>query len=285
MNEEENQEVVTEPVAPVTPVAPVEPAAPAAPVAPAVGMVGKITKEALTDPDPFNDFLDEGKLSEEKIKSYLETSKTEDAKKDKRINDLRAKMSKKDAPKAQEEYFYKNEKYDTLLESEGVKAEIAELKAKAFEKGMGQGDFEFMTTEILSQLETYGIVDTRSEAEKEDVFNQELSKLGENGREVYNNSKQWVDDNPIFNEEEKTILNGLMEQGAGFVNIVSKLNRLHGNVSAVPVDNAVYSGLASDRELLDEYNSADTKEGRRREIIELRIKANRKGKLQDAANY
>jgi len=229
------------------------------------------------------DIIDNDAISNDKLKDYL-AQRDEDKKKDeKRINDLRAKVSKKDKPENADGYFFKSEKYETIInDNENMQELMTGLKEKCHEQGMGQTEFEFVANQMLELGEKEGLIDTRSDEEVKQWKAEEKAKLGDNADEVIKSSVDFVNASKIFNEEEKDILKGLMNQGAGFIGIVNKMNRLFGDPNPIPVGNEVTSGLKSDAELWSEYSNPETTPFRCKQIIEQRAKAGRKGKLSEA---
>lgn len=225
-------------------------------------------------------------ISKEKLTTKWKETSEKLTTSEKRINDLRAKLSKAGKPEHADQYFFKNEKFETVVDMPEVKEGLQSLKEKCHERGLGQNEFEFMAEELLTQLRDNGVIDTRSKEEKDKFIQSEKAKLGQNADEIIDNNVNFIKNSKMFNEEEKNIVLNLMGQGAGFIKIIDKLTRNIGNPSPVPLNPTIANdGLPSDVELYAEYMKPETTEFRRQQIMENRHKVGRTGKLSDARNY
>jgi hypothetical protein len=302
-------------IAPVTPAAPA-PAAPAAPApaAPAapVNLIDPVTPAdpSLTnvpthpvvpkeeyDLDPRLSTAD-GKLNKEGAKAFLAEVKAEREKNEKRILDLRRKVSDGHAPEDKKEYFQdyapKEDRYMKFFDPAAPSAnEINQIKDSLadvyHDAGLSRRQADDMTHVMLKVLENTGVIDARTKEEKyidqQKWVEDQKHLLGSNADNIIREARLFVENAPIFSAKTKNSLLDMMNKlGAPFIDTLHQLKDAYGSgTGGVPGGNVgSLGGLASDVELKQEYMKEGTSDLRKQEIIAQRAKAGRTGRLMDA---
>lgn len=252
---------------------------------PEVGLTGQAPLEEKTaktfDYDGIpEDIFDGETLSKEKLKSYLNANGEKTKASEKRINDLRSKLSKKDKPETSDSYFYKNEKYDKYIENdESISNELSELKKECHEEGIGQKDFEFLSNKIFERLEKFNPEYFMNEEDKSKFIEGEMSKLGDNAQTVIDTNVNFIKEHKHLNEAQKNSLFVFMNKGAENIQIVNALRGHTMGANPIPIKQVISDGLPSDAMLREEYKTSS--DARKQEIIMKRHEVGRGGRLFD----
>jgi hypothetical protein len=243
-------------------------------------------------------YTEDGKFNKEGAEAYIKEQKEKEDKAEKRIKDLRVKLSAgKEAPEKPDEYFldYKApEKYAKLFDEKAPsKAEVDKLKdkfSKAFHSSvLTKKQAEDMSNLMLETLEEYGVVDARTEEQRKiaDIERRENTRkeLGPNADSIIRESELFVKRTDMFDENTQKQLLGLMDRlGAGFISTIHQLRGMVGDSAGrnIPVNPQALDGLKPDSELAREYLDPATTQARKDEIIRLRHAANRPGRLMQS---
>jgi len=245
------------------------------------------------DPSFFNE---DGSLNKEGMKTYIKDRKESDEKYEKRILDLRRKVSDGKAPNEKEEYFQDYapaerfmKYFDAAAPDAPLINEFKETLSNTYmEAGLTKRQGEDVSNTLLKVLEKIGVLDTRTKqekyADKQKWIETQKSELGANADNIIREARIFIESAPIFAAKTKNQLIELMESlGAPFVDTIYQLKEAYGNgTGGVPSTVSGLAGLKSDVELLDEYKDPKTSDMRKQEIIIQRHRAGRKGNLFDA---
>jgi hypothetical protein len=243
-------------------------------------------------------YNEDGTFNKEGAKEYAEEIKTANEKYEKRILDLRRTVSSGEAPKEAGEYFQDYappEQFFKFFEPEGddqiegmdeIKGALGEVYHAV---GLNKAQGKAVSDAFCGIMEGLKIFDTRSDAEKfqqsQEWITEQKKALGPEADNIIREARVFIDNVPALSAEDKNTMNDLMDKhGAGFVSFVHKLKGMYGgaNQSIPAADLTVLGSLPSDAALKQEYLEPGTSEFRRNEIIQLRSKAGRKGRLMDA---
>ena len=241
-------------------------------------------------------FDDKGAVNKDSIKEYLGTKKEADEKYEKRILDLRRKVSDGKVLDKSEEYHTDfapaDEKFLKFFDDEATKGDMKivtdALGAMYQETGLSKRQGEDITNTMLRILESVDVIDTKTKEEsfaaKQKWIEEQERELGSNAKNIIREARLFIETAAVFSAKTKNELLGMMEkQGAPFISTIHQMKDAYGGNSAgVPVDVSALGGLASDMELKTEYMNKDTSDLRRNEIIQLRARAGRAGRLMDA---
>jgi len=246
-------------------------------------------------------FSEDGKFNADGAKEVFAEFKTDKEKGEDRILKMRQMVSTKDDfVKDKEEFFqdfappekfmkYFNEETpeETKTVLHGITGKLAE---KFHDVALNRKQALEVSHSILEVLEDVGVLDTRSKtevyADKQQWIDDQKAKLGSNADNIIRESKEFIYNSPAFTPSIKNSIIDMMDTlGADFVAVVDSLKDSFGsNTGGVPSGIASLGGLGTDSELWQEYLKADTTDLRRNEIINLRAKAGRTGRLADAGN-
>lgn len=242
-------------------------------------------------------YTEDGKFNKDGAKEFFNEIKSERDKYEKRILDLRRKVSDGKAPQDKKEYFQdyvpKEEKYMKFFdptapgaeEINNIKENLSEIYHEA---GLTRRQGDDISHMMLKILENTGVIDARSDEEKyvaqRKWVDEQKRELGSNADNIIREAKLFVENAPIFAAKTKNDLLNMMEKlGAPFISTLHQLKEAYGSgTGGVPVNVSGLGGLPSDLELKQEYLDPKTTSLRREEIIALRSKAGRTGRLMDA---
>lgn len=233
------------------------------------------------------------------IKEQMAKLEDERAKFEKQALDMRRTISKGKAPEKTEEYlkdFEPEERFAKFYDSENennaeVLGHVDGFLNVAKDNALNPEQVKNVLNFFNEFSEKTGILDTRTTEqialEQQDFKNAEYEKLataiGEDATEVdvakmVDNEVRWVQNISLFNEDQKTALVGLMNQGAVGVSIVHSIHRaLGGGGMDIPTNEVIVGDLGTDAQLRAEYNNPSTTSERRVEIIKQRTNAGRRG--------
>jgi len=287
--------------------APVAPAEPASLInTPALVEVKepKITEPVSgtpSDPKPQYDFdkrlyTEDGKFNQDGAKQFFDDLKKKEEHYEKRILDLRRKVSDGKAPEKADEYFLDyappDKRFEKFFDPTAPSAEeiknIQNLMSKQyFESGLTKRQGEDMTKLLLHVLESTNVIDTKTKeekyVEKGKWIDEQKQKLGSNADNIIRETKVFIETSPVFTAKTKNLLLEWMEsQGAEAIDAVYQIKEFAGGGN-IPHSVSNVSGLPSDAELKREYLDSKTTDSRRQEITYLRAKAGRTGRLMDAS--
>ncbi len=128
---------------------------------------------------------------------------------------------------------------------------VNKLKSLAHKVGLSQEQFNTMLKEATEFEDGNSHDPEEANLRAQQVYEQEMSKLGENAPQIINNIKDWgrtLYKQGIYSEEEyKEFLN--MPVNATQVNLLSKLRQASGYVMDVPVGSAPVDGDYSREEI------------------------------------
>lgn len=253
------------------------------------------------DPKPEYDFdkrlvTEDGKLNPEGTKEFIKEIKTKEEMYEKRILDLRRKVSDGKAPEKEEEYFLDyappDKKFEKFFDPKAPgAAEIKNIQGLLskhyFEAGLTKRQGEDMSKMMLAVLESTGVLDTKTPEqqyiEKGKWIDAQKHALGSNADNIIRETKIFVETSPAFTAKTKNLLLEWMNnKGAEAIDAIYQIKEVAGG-STIPSSIGAISGLPSDAELKREYMDGKTTDHRRQEIIHLRAKAGRQGKLMDAS--
>lgn len=293
--------------APATPAAAV-PAAPssepvlvATTTAPVEPKLTEDIKGVPSDPNPEYEYdkrlyTEDGKFNKDGAKEFLTEVKKKEEHYEKRILDLRRKVSDGKAPDKPEEYFLDYapvEKFMPLFDPKAPSApEIENIKgllAKQYhDSALTKRQAEDMTNVILHVLESVDVIDTKTQdqkyAEKGRWVEEQKKQLGSNADNIIREAKLWVETTSVFTAKAKNMLLNLMnEKGADAIDAIHQLKDAYGGSGSIPASVGALAGLPSDAELKREYFDKGTTDFRRQEIIALRAKSGRTTRLMDAS--
>lgn len=241
-------------------------------------------------------YTEDGKFNKDGAKEFVKELKEKEEKYEKRILDLRRKVSDGKAPEKKDEYFQDfapNEKYMKFFDPAAPsKDEIKKITDKFSETyynaGLTRRQADDISNTMLETLEELGVMDTRTEEQKyiakaKWVEDQKRS-LGSNADNIIREARMFVERSDYFDAKTKNTMLEMMESiGAPFINTVHQLKDAFGEgAGRVPTNISNLGGLPSDLQLKQEYMNPATSELRRQEIITLRAKAGRSGRLFDA---
>lgn len=249
--------------------------------------------EATKYPQGFNAEtwdLTTNSIKQDAVAEKFKTSSTERESLEKQVKDLRRIVSKGKAPEDVAEYseYKPDEKYDGYYDFENeanpeVQEIVGLLDEKSKELGFNVEQNKQMKDLLNIAMEKAGVFDSRTpeqrKLEEADWRRNEKTKLGENADHIIEQSKNFIEQNNLFNEEEKKILLGLSNQGADFINIMYKFKKMFKGTGEIPTPNVATTGLADDMTLAMEYNAAGTTPQRRMQIMEQRRSSGRAGGL------
>lgn len=241
---------------------------------------------------------EDGTFNEDGYKEFIKEKNETHEKYEKRILDLRRTISKGNAPEKKEEYFQDYAPEERFMKFFDEKAENAEDMKQIqevfgqtyFDAGLNREQANKMSNAFCGLMEGLGIFDTRSDAQKIqakiDWITEQKKALGSNADNIIREARTFIDNAPIFSAKTKNALNKMMdEQGAPFVDTIYQMKEAYGGGAGGQVPSASIAGLGSlpsDGELKEEYMRKGTTDYRRQEIIQLRARAGRTGKLMDA---
>lgn len=158
----------------------------------------------------------------------------------------------------------------------------------AYNLGLNTEQHKAILDFFNNQLEKTGIVDTRTQAEKqlqqEDWRREEYKKLGDGAEYLIKKNLEFIDKYNFINEEQKESLKNFANSSASNLMIVQRFREvLDHNIneeSPIPTVNVAGTGLADDRTLWIEFTNEKTPDIRKQQIIEERIKAGRPANWQ-----
>lgn len=239
----------------------------------------------------------DGKFNKDGYKEYLNELKAKDEKYEKRILDLRRTISKGGAPDKAEAYFEDyapDERFMKFFEPTAENAkemkEITDSMSKVyFDAGLNREQANKISNMFCTVMEGLGMFDTRSDAQKIEQkikwIDEQKKMLGNDADNIIREARIFVEQAPLFSAKTKNTLNKLMDEiGAEFVDAVHQMKEAYGGGSMAQIPTSVSSlgSLPSDAELKEEYLRKDTTDRRREQIIAMRHRAGRTGKLMDA---
>lgn len=290
--------------APSAPSTPAEPASlinTPAPVEPVEPKITEPVSGTPVDPKPEYDFdkrlyTEDGKFNQNGAKEFFTDLKKKEELYEKRILDLRRKVSDGKAPEKADEYFLDyappDKKYEKFFDPSAPSAneikEIQNLMSKQyFDSGLTKRQGEDMTALLLRVLESTNVIDTKTKeekyVEKGKWVDEQKQKLGSNADNIIRETKVFVETSPVFTAKTKNLFLEWMEsQGAEAIDAVYQIKEFAGGGN-IPHSVSSVSGLPSDAELKREYLDAKTTDTRRQEITYLRAKSGRTGRLMDAS--
>lgn len=250
-------------------------------------------KNDALDPSFFNE---DKTINPDKVKEHVKGKKESDEKYEKRILDMRRKISDGKAPEKKDEYFKEyapEDKFAKYFDPEAPDKEVIDefkedLSATYMEAGLTKRQGEDVSNVLLTVLEKVGVLDTRTKSEKiadkQKWIDKQKEDLGENAENIIREARVFIENASIFSAKTKNDLVDMMEElGSSFIDTIYQLKEAYGSgTGGVPLAPSKITGLADDIELKQEYLDPKTTNLRRQEIIALRGKANRLGKLMDA---
>ncbi len=289
MEEENNEEQVNEEAGSEQAEAPAE--------TPAAKETPKETpKEAPVDDYVFDERLydDDGKFNRKGAKIFFDEEKVKTEKYEKRIADMRKMVSTKDEfVKDKEEYFQdfapperfmKYFQEDTPDETKKVMTGIQDkLASKYHDLSLNKSQSLGVSNSILEIMAEMGILDTRTDTEKEvdkqTYINDEKKKLGPNAENIITESELFVHSMPWTGKMKNFMLDMVKSQGADAVDVIQQLKSHYGSeTGGVPTTISSLQNLPSDSELAEEYPTASP--ARKEQIHTQRRSAGRTGKLK-----
>jgi len=245
-------------------------------------------------------FTDDGKFNKDGYKEFSKEKKEKEEMYEKRILDLRRKVSDGKAPEKLDEYFLdyappdkKFEKYFDFpnMPEQDVKdiKQITGLLAQHYHgAALTKRQAEDMTKMVLHVLDSTGVIDTRTKDEihiqKGRWIEDQKKMLGSNAENIIREAKLFVETTGVFNAKTKNMLLQLMEeQGADAIDAIYQIKEAYSGAGGMPTTVSGLAGLPSDAQLKQEYLDVKTTNMRRQEIIAMRAKSGRPGKLMDAS--
>ncbi|MCP3684180.1 MAG: hypothetical protein GY861_15975 [bacterium] len=242
-------------------------------------------------------FDDKGQVNKAGIKEFLGKNKEATEKYEERLLGMRRKMSDNKAPEGKEAYFQdfapqdKYVKYFSEETPQGTKDTMKGITDRLtdmyHDSGLTTRQADDVSNSILEIMEEVGVLDTRSDEEKHIAnakrIEAEKRQLGSNAENIIRESKVFVEKSNMFSAKVKNKLLGMMEsQGADFIDVIYQMKESSSG-AAIPTSVANLSGLPSDVALKIEYLKPETTDLRRQEIMMLRERAGRSGRLMNAA--
>jgi hypothetical protein len=241
-------------------------------------------------------YNEDGTFNKDGAKEFLAEQKEAQEKYEKRILDLRRKVSDGKAPDKKDVYFQDfapaDEKYmpffdkDTPEETqEAIRGITDKLAERYHDSALTQRQADDMSNAVLDIMAETGILDTRTKEEKyiarQEWIESQKKSLGANADNIIRTTRHFVENTHLFDATTKNSLIDLMEtQGAPMISALHQI--AEGRAGEMPVNVSGLGGLASDIELKAEYLRADTSLERRDEISRQRAMAGRKGLLMQA---
>ena len=241
-------------------------------------------------------YTEDGKFNKDGAKEFIGEVKAERDKYEKRILDLRRKVSDGKAVESKDKIFQdfapKDDKYmpffdkDTPPETKQAISQIQEKLADTyFNAALTQRQADDISNMVLDIMADTGIIDARSKEEKyiarQEWIEDQKRHLGSDADNIIRTTKHFVENTHLFDAKTKNTFLELMETvGAP---VISALHQIaDGKTGEIPVNVSNLGGLPSDVQLKDEYLNPATSEGRRQEIIRQRALAGRTGRLMSA---
>ncbi|MDR1997062.1 MAG: hypothetical protein LBQ83_01885 [Candidatus Margulisbacteria bacterium] len=246
---------------------------------------------------PWEPLFEDGQFDEKAAEKFFNKTKTEKENYEKRLLDLRRTISKGTAPAKDSEYFQDyapDEKFLPFFEKDNEKSKLIEKLPSTLSRayhsvGMNKEQASVVTSSILKILEGIGYLDTRTDEQRyidaQKFIESEKRKLGNDANKIIAEARNFVDNLHILGDEDRGVLRQLMDtRGASMVNLIHKLKDMTGGSSMdIPSgDLSALGSLPSDAQLKEEYMAPGTTQARRDEIIYLRNKAGRPGRLMQA---
>ena len=246
-------------------------------------------------PDGFTaDMFDENHLLvPDVVRTQMDALRTDAAKFKKQAEDMRRKVSAKDALGTVEEYAngYKNDDFAKFANSETDAGEflrqtLGNVDKIAKDNGLSLAQANAVKDGLYLLMQDMGVVDLRSPEESAAAqLELQQSILGDNASEIVKSNTDWIKEYGLFSDKEKEMLVLACEKGNPLINsVMHKFYVLHGKSDSrdIPVNNAANNdGLPPDSTLAAEYVAATP--ARRAEILQSRAAAGRKGKLPISA--
>lgn len=243
-------------------------------------------------------YTEDGKFNKDGAKEFLDELKEKEEKYEKRILDLRRKVSDGKAIEDKEKIFQdfapaneKHMKYFDETTPENIKQEIKSITDKLAERyydsALTQRQADDITNTVLDVMESVGLLDTRTEEDKyiarQEWIKTQKQALGANADNIIRASRNFVENTHMFDAKTKNTLIELMESvGAPVISAIHQI--ADSKAGNIPVNVSNLGGLKSDVELYEEYMRPDTGELRRQEIINQRAAAGRTGRLSEITN-
>lgn len=281
----------TQPVAPIT--------TPVAPTTPVVANDGAITNVPPASDEIVIDkrlYTEDGKFNQEGAKEFFKERKAEVEKYEKRLKDMRRIVGDGKAAESKDAYFQDyvpGDKYAKFFDEKAPgKDDVQKITNKFaetyFEAGLTKNQAAKVSNTMLETLEAVGVLDVKTPEEKakeRQVWIDEQKKvLGSNADNIIREARMFVERSDSFDANAKKSIIDLMEHlGAPFIDTIHQLKDAFGERAGKPPASVLnLGGLPSDIQLKQEYLDPKTTPIRRDEIIKLRAKAGRTGRLMDA---
>lgn len=202
---------------------------------------------------------------------------------DKQAKDLRRIVSKGYAPEDETEYdvYRPDSKYEKYYDFEQEQNEVVSESIKTLNKlskdlGLNIEQNGKVKDFLNLTMEKAGVFNTKSpeqiEQEATDWKNAQLESLGDKPNRIINETKEFIETNPSFNDAQKQMLVKLANtEGAEFIKAMHSLHvRVNNNRGIVPAPSSVDAvGRPDLNTLAHEYNSKDTTTERRMEIVKM----------------
>lgn len=207
----------------------------------------------------------------------------------KQAEDMRRKMSNKDALQDEAEYakgytsdWVKNYAGKDDDAGKFLTATLGNVDKIAKENGLSLSQANAVKDGLYGLMKDLGVIDERTDEERSAAIAKLQSEvLGEKAAEIVKDNTEWIKGYGLFSDAEKDMLNLACTQGNPLINsVVHKFKVLfnRGSSADIPVRDGVnQDGLPPDSVLAEEYKTAN--QDRRTEIIQQRIAAGRKGNL------
>jgi len=240
----------------------------------------------------------DGKVDAKKLSDFEKELKEKDENYEKRILQLRRKVSDNKAAQTKEDYFKDfapEEKYmkyfspETPEETRKVFDEITgELSDVYFDAGLSTKQADDVSNAMLQTMEKLGVLDLRTDEQKwiaqKEWIEEQKKILGPNAENVIRETKNFINNAQAFSAKTKNQLIDMMNTlGADFIDAMQQVKDAYGGATGgIPINAAAVGGLPSDSELKTEYLDPNTPDRRREEIMLLRSRAGRTGRLMDA---
>lgn len=199
----------------------------------------------------------------------------------KQAQDLRKVVSKGKAPEDVADYdnYKPDSKYDKYYDfseesNPDVKTAVDNLNELSKNLGLNVEQNSKMRDYMNETMEAAGVFNSKSaeevSTEHDNWLKAQRSALGDNPEHSIETAKSFIENNPLFNEEQKDLFISLSnEKGAVFIKAMEVLSdRLNNTRGVVPTPNMVESaGRADLVTLAQEYNNPSTSGARRIEIV------------------
>ena len=244
-------------------------------------------------------YTEDGKFNKDGAKEFLSEQKKQQEMYEKRILDLRRKVSDgkaiEDKAKVFQDFAPADPKFmkffdkDTPAETKEQIGKITEiLSEKYFDAALTPRQADDVTNALLGVMEEVGVLDTRTKEEKYiarmEWIEKQKQTLGPNADNIIRTTRHFVENTHLFDAKTKNTFLELMESVGSPV--ISALHQIADGQTpgTIPVNVGNLGGLKSDADLWQEYMNPATTAFRRDQITRERALHGRTSKLSDIVN-